>query len=341
MSLIVAPLGLPAHSVDTAGMSRIAETFTYERQGYDKTTITLKPDGSIEGAGSRERYWVLLSTGGVAIYGSPRNQPHVVQKTADMELDSEGIWVGAWLVREKMPVTLTPTDGEVAAVVCSVPVKMFGLQRSCTNLTLKLLTTNLDVRSTEKGTEWKHGFCKQFPRKHDGDDVKLMVCLKDPYAWLFSMYRMCSKGLDPKHTLKRSGFKRAWTFSDFLRNPHYSLDTPMHRWMSLYDHWVGLHEQYPQDVFLIRSDSLQTADGQAAMVTTIAEALGLQVPDTIKTFDKYIGICMRPKAHNQARSWYNGKEYLKEYTVEDLEHVSSIIPDDFMERAGYVKEEAP
>ena len=39
----------------------------------------------------------------------------------------------------------------------TIPLKMFGLQRTCTNVVLKGLVRNFHIDSQEIGREWKHG----------------------------------------------------------------------------------------------------------------------------------------------------------------------------------------
>lgn len=50
----------------------------------------------------------------------------------------------------------------------SVPFRVFGLQRSCTNLAGYLCLTNFDLRECEKGLEWRHWYIEQYSREIDG-----------------------------------------------------------------------------------------------------------------------------------------------------------------------------
>jgi hypothetical protein len=47
-----------------------------------------------------------------------------------------------------------------------------------------LLLKNFRALSCEIGTPWKHGPASGFPYWYEGEPVRVIVCVKNPYAWL-------------------------------------------------------------------------------------------------------------------------------------------------------------
>jgi len=63
--------------------------------------------------------------------------------------------------------------------------KLFGLQRTATNLVWRGVTENFEVESAEIGGEWKHG---PIGRSAEAG-CAIIVCTRHPLAWLDAMYR--------------------------------------------------------------------------------------------------------------------------------------------------------
>ena len=60
-----------------------------------------------------------------------------------------------------------------------IPFKLFGLQRSGTNLMQLLMLSNFQVRSMERSLEWKHGRVRDAHRRVDGIPLRLdSLCQK-------------------------------------------------------------------------------------------------------------------------------------------------------------------
>src|SRR4051812_23752277 len=85
--------------------------------------------------------------------------------------------------------------------VPKVPVKIFGLQRTGTNLAAALLSRNFQVKLIEHGTEWKHGRVGDASRTWNGSPVGFVLCVRNPYSWLVSCYRYFTKALGRDPTL--------------------------------------------------------------------------------------------------------------------------------------------
>lgn len=82
--------------------------FDYHRMGHDRRRLQFLPDGTFgEGVGGCEKTWDVHDEGGalkLTIFG-----PGYV--TCRAEECGDGVWHGAWLIGEKMPLELTPLAG--------------------------------------------------------------------------------------------------------------------------------------------------------------------------------------------------------------------------------------
>ena len=94
-----------------------------------------------------------------------------------------------------------------------VVIKIFGLPRSCTNITEALLNTNFNNRVLTNFPCWKHGentvhwryanlngdlnICQgtslhtwdEDGKRVDTDDLRFVICTKSPIPWLWSLYK--------------------------------------------------------------------------------------------------------------------------------------------------------
>lgn len=90
-------------------------------------------------------------------------------------------------------------------------LKMWGLQRTCTNVVAWLLEHNLDVEVEHGvGDRWKHGPAKDLP-----DVSGHIVCVKNPFAWVVSMRAYVSMPLPGLLSLWNVGNQQ---YLEFLRD---------------------------------------------------------------------------------------------------------------------------
>ncbi len=69
------------------------------------------------------------------------------------------------------------------------PLRVFGLQRTCTNLVRRGLMENFEVHPLTDGADWKHGPIGRTGWKEwNGQLPRIVVCVRNPYAWLASCY---------------------------------------------------------------------------------------------------------------------------------------------------------
>jgi len=126
-------------------------------------------------------------------------------------------------------------------------VKIFGLPRTCTNAVEVLIRRNFKVKVINNFPCWKHGkntlkgrSLHDSKRGIDTDDLTFVICTKNPYDWLNSLFKF------ENNTKLRKNFKK--TFIEFLNNPswHYKdvnwlkNKTPIGAFNTLTRHWLSI-----------------------------------------------------------------------------------------------------
>jgi hypothetical protein len=116
-------------------------------------------------------------------------------------------------------------------------IKIFGLPRSCTNLTTVLLRTNFLCPVFDNYPCWKHGpncLDDRFfsYKKIEITDLRYVVCTKNPYDWLWSLF--CFEN-ETKINFKRNA-------AHFLtqKSWHYKDMTPIEAFNKLNKHWLTI-----------------------------------------------------------------------------------------------------
>lgn len=102
------PFHLPPREIaETQEFAALAgRRVVYERVGHDSRVLELLPDGSIgEGAEDCERYWSLHRENGSLVLCILGDEAPTCFLTRQ-----EGVWKGAWLRYERMPVNVTQLD---------------------------------------------------------------------------------------------------------------------------------------------------------------------------------------------------------------------------------------
>jgi hypothetical protein len=207
-------------------------------------------------------------------------------------------------------------------------LKMFGLQRTCTNVILKGLTVNFHVRSVEHGREWKHG-----PVKRSGDDVRCLVfCFREPLAWLVSMYRFSFTGAGNgcPH------FRRRWSFADFLAGPHYEWPTPLDRWNAMNRHYLEWIAAHPDRGIAVRSEDMMSAEDARRQYLRIGEHFGLaRRSEHVHVFRRRITPTQKIARRAMDFAYYQDRRYLTQYTPEDQAAVLRAADPWVMAQLGY------
>jgi hypothetical protein len=195
-------------------------------------------------------------------------------------------------------------------------VKMFGLQRTCTNVVLKGLKANFFIASRERGREWKHGKIGR-----SGQDIPAIVCcFREPLAWLLSMYHWSFSG--DQHGC--SHFRKGWSFGQFLARQHYEWPTPLDRWNALNRHYLEWLHAHPNEGIAVRSEDMMSQDDARKQYLRIGEHFGLRHRSQhIRVFQRRVNntqvLLRRPRDFG----YYGQRRYLDQYSGESLAAVAA------------------
>jgi len=207
--------------------------------------------------------------------------------------------------------------------------KLFGLQRTATNLMMRGLLANFDVQSGENGWEWKHGPITRAAE----DGLAIVVCVRHPLAWLDAMYRFSMRTRDRdgcKH------FRRTWTFAEFCVNRHYRWQNPVLRWNEMNRHYSDWVANHPTQGLLVRSEEL--------LGTKLQEEVFMRVggffqwnrkDDTIHTFRRKVRHATPTLGSLMDWDYYLLRKYIALYTQELLALVTGQIDKELAERLSY------
>lgn len=217
-----------------------------------------------------------------------------------------------------------------------IPFKLFGLQRTCTNLVRYALIRNFHVASLERGMEWKHGFIKKVDTlKRNDEPVRVVVCVRNPYAWLSSCYRYFCRCKETDGTVCRR-FHRGQTFVAFVVSPHYRWRTPIDRWNELNAHWLQWVNAHPQQGIVVRSEDLMGRNAQAGQLRRIGDHFRLrQRGDELLTYDRRVTETFSLVKEKMAFDYYLQEQYWKDYSAELAEFVNGRLDWALMARLGY------
>ena len=260
-------------------------TFRYTRVGYDSRLMVFNPDGTIgDGAAGCEQRWSIEEINGelrLLIFGDDR-------LTCVLSRRENG-WRGHWEQYERMPIELEPvattannrpeggkraaaSTGERPPGAPCMPFKVFGLQRTCTNLVQRAVLDNFQAELLGQHREWKHGpIGRVASAERQGQLARVMVCVRSPYAWLVSCYKYFHRvaALDPAVC---PHFRRG-TFAEFVRSRHYEWPSPVERWNEMNAHWGGFVRESLQRAAVVRAEDLQGAEDQIRQLARLEASL--------------------------------------------------------------------
>jgi hypothetical protein len=209
-------------------------------------------------------------------------------------------------------------------------LKMFGLQRTCTNVVLKGLLANFYVVSCEEGREWKHG--KIGP---SGEDIQAIVCcFREPLAWLVSMYRWSFS--DDRHGCPH--FNKTWSFAEFLVNRHYDWLTPLDRWNEVNRHYLEWLHAHSERGIAVRSEDMMSVECARQQYLRIGVHFSLRLrSDQVRVFTDRVDNTQILTTWPMNYDYYTQRQYLSEYTDELRSAVIRNVDQWVVNQLGYNK----
>jgi hypothetical protein len=221
----------------------------------------------------------------------------------------------------------------IAGAESTVYFKVFGLQRSGTNLARAQLSQNFHVQylqETESG--WKHGPLRLAGGMWKGQPVRFVLCVKNPYAWALSCYHFFRNSVGGDPTMAPQ-FQRdpSMSFEEFLLTPSYSFETPMHRWNQMNRLWLST---LPADRTLVVRQEDQLID-QQAVLQQIDKKLGLKRrSEALRPIEQRVDVDVKLRGEMN-RDYYLDRQYLEAWSPTLLDRINSWIDPALMRQFDY------
>jgi len=218
----------------------------------------------------------------------------------------------------------------------AIPFKIFGLQRTGTNVMAALLTQNFYAKSIERWTDWKHGRVEELLVSWNGVPVRYVVCARNPYAWLVSCYRYFQKAIGRDPTLPPQFVQNPTiSFEQFLTTSSYEFVNPVDRWNRLNRHWL---EALPSSSLeIVKHEEL--LDDQVPVLVRLERGLRLS--------RRHAALCrihrrvdVVPGGHPVERGYYLNGGYMSEYTPSMLDCVDRQVDKRLVDRFDYFTEQS-
>jgi len=222
-------------------------------------------------------------------------------------------------------------------------IKIHGLQRSGTNYLSYLIEENfLRVKILVNLGGWKHGH--YHAPWAIGKEVHVLGIIKNPYAWLVSMFKYWG----PDKKLNIGSDLTGVSFDDFVRNRVYferqrdipylfRAINPVQHWNNMNFHWTTIRMNQKK-LCLVTYEALLM--NPKATVSEIGTTLGLKRKpgDFVNCNSTFTpsGENLKPSEEQfAARDYYLRGDFCQYYTPELLDFVNEELDIDLMVHFGY------
>lgn len=239
---------------------------------------------------------------------------------------------------------ITPKEPTISIEEDSIEyVKIHGLQRSGTNWLAFLIKENFEnvkVLINEGG--WKHGpYMAPWILKRE---VHVASIIKNPYAWLVSVYNYWGPNKDKNIGPNLQGVE----FSDFIRNRYIGekqrgvpylirAKNPVQQWNNMNIHWLSLSLQNKHSCFVTYETLL---DNVGNSLNAISKSLNLKPKYDNKWIDNQKEFLPGDKdfkigKNDFDKEYYSDQKWLNLFTPKLLEFVNNELDLDLMIQFGY------
>ncbi len=201
-------------------------------------------------------------------------------------------------------------------------LKIFGLERTCTNVVQYLLAENFDVRLYINQLCDKHAVPVRVP-KIRGAQLHFIICTKNPYAWLLSFYNY--------HNTKKKGLTKGKKFHDFLISEHYDHPNPISRYNGTHRWWL----QFPHSFVIRQEDIVSNVTNVLHSIQTALDLTPTKQPFT--TNRQRIDTGANPTEEPMNISYYNKKQYLQKISRQQLRIINNQLDPTILKKLGYRK----
>lgn len=221
-------------------------------------------------------------------------------------------------------------------------VKIHGLQRTATNYMAHFVNQNFEnTKALVNIAGWKHGhYCAPWVI---GQEVHVISIVKNPYAWLVSLYNYWKKKDQPVGPDLSN-----ITFDEFVRNPAIfeqkagtpfllRASNPVQHWNDMNFHWTSIKINSKQLVVVPFEGLLGSPQGTTEH---IARYLGVKQKAFSNTNKVILPSDETPIESEEIfnRKHYANKLYMKEFAPELLKFVNKELDQELMTNLGYAIE---
>jgi hypothetical protein len=220
-------------------------------------------------------------------------------------------------------------------------IKIHGLQRSGTNYLSHLINENFQNTKTLVNLGgWKHGH--YMAPWAIGREVHIVGIVKNPYAWLASVYNYWG----PNKKLRIGPDLNGVSFDEFVRNRCYlekqrdvpflfRAENPVQHWNDMNFHWTSIRMNQKQVVMISYEILLEKPED---VMRDLGAKLGLkqksQFVNSNETFTP-AGENLKPSGKEFNADYYKKAEWKQKYTPELLQFVNEELDTDLMVHFGY------
>jgi hypothetical protein len=222
-------------------------------------------------------------------------------------------------------------------------VKIYGLQRSGTNYLTYLVNENFENTQVLVNLGgWKHGTYSA-PWEL-GQEVHVLAVVKDPYAWLVSVYKYWG----PERKLRIGPDLRGVSFHDFVRNRCYferqngvpylfRASNPVQHWNNMNFHWTTILMN-EKKLFVLNYESLLARKEKCLEMIGTTFGLTRKSQEIIDCDTILEPADEKTKPTNRpwtSKEYFLNQGYLDFYTPETLEFVNEQLDLDLMVGFNY------
>ncbi len=206
-------------------------------------------------------------------------------------------------------------------------IKIFGLPRSCTNVTEVLIHQNFKARVLTNFPCWKHGenthegrsihIEDKNGRRVDTDDLVFIICSKHPYNWLRSLFNFEVGSKRQKKSEKEFLETETW---------HYKTIKPIDAFNQLMRHWIDMYKD-PQILQLVKYEDMIAKQVEVAKL--IGKSFNLEQKNKkLKSVEKIVHPCAK----------LTDKEFKikkHKFSVELLTYINNHLDQNLVKELGY------
>jgi hypothetical protein len=231
-------------------------------------------------------------------------------------------------------------------------IKQFGLHRSGTNFLRVILQENYHVEVLSREGGWKHG-PYEVPKRL-GRELDCVICVKNPYAWLVSIYNY----RHPKKDIPFPAFVRSPIHIVHPGGPDRAIHkpNPVRLWVEMNEHWLSVKLQSHR-LFVFAYEKVLAAPRESIQELVTTLKLERRVPLTHRLKTAVGAAAQEPeffvpprqlgalrddyKKKNLAAGTtfdpgqYTRQEFFRAFTPDLLDFVNENLQSDLVTRLGY------